>query len=159
MKILTNHMGYSADGQKKVVIRCADGEAPGACRLVDAAGRVCRSLLPCEAGPVANWNKGTFWTADFTDYTAEGEYRVEAEGPGGCVRSHPFRISGKVLTMRMISAVGYYFKAQRDSGEWLAADRALPFAGPREGIVDAHGGWYDATGDYGIHYAMALKFE
>lgn len=90
-------------------------------------------LRPCEAGPVANWNKGTFWTADFTDYTAEGEYRVEAEGPGGCVRSHPFRISGKVLTMRMISAVGYYFKAQRDSGEWLAADRALPFAGPREG--------------------------
>ena len=151
MKILTNHMGYSADGPKKVVIRCADGEAPGACRLVDAAGRVCRSLLPCEAGPVANWNKGTFWTADFTDYTAEGEYQVEAEGPGGCVRSHPFRISGKVLTMRMISAVGYYFKAQRDSGEWLAADRALPFAGPREGIVDAHGGWYDATGDYGIH--------
>ena len=75
MKILTNHMGYSADGPKKVVIRCADGEAPGACRLVDAA------------------------------------------------------------------------------------DRALPFAGPREGIVDAHGGWYDATGDYGIHYAMALKFE
>ena len=120
MKILTNHMGYSA---------------------------------------VANWNKGTFWTADFTDYTAEGEYQVEAEGPGGCVRSHPFRISGKVLTMRMISAVGYYFKAQRDSGEWLAADRALPFAGPREGTVDAHGGWYDATGDYGIHYAMALKFE
>ena len=112
------------------MIRCADGEAPGACRLVDEAGRVCRSLLPCEAGPVANWNKGTFWTADFTDYTAEGEYQVEAEGPGGCVRSHP-----------------------------LAADRALPFAGPREGIVDAHGGWYDATGDYGIHYAMALKFE
>ena len=93
------------------MIRCADGEAPGACRLVDEAGRVCRSLLPCEAGPVANWNKGTFWTADFTDYTAEGEYQVEAEGPGGCVRSHPF------------------------------------------------GGWYDATGDYGIHYAMALKFE
>ena len=53
--------------------------------------------------------------------------------------------------MRMISAVGYYFKAQRDSGEWLAADRTLHFRGPREGIVDAHGGWYDATGDYGIH--------
>lgn len=151
MKILTNHMGYSAHGPKKVVIQCADGETPGACRLVDTIGRVCRSLLPQEAGKVANWNKGVFWTADFTDYTAEGEYRVEVEGPEGRVCSHPFQISAKVLTMRMINAVGYYFKSQRDSGEWLAADRALTFQGPREGIVDAHGGWYDATGDYGIH--------
>lgn len=151
MKILTNHMGYSAHGPKKAVIQCAAGETPQACRLVDAAGRVCRSLLPEAVGEVAHWNQGEFWTADFSDYTVEGEYYVEAEGSSGCVRSHPFEISAKVLTMRMISAVGYYFKAQRDSGEWLAADRTLHFRGPREGIVDAHGGWYDATGDYGIH--------
>lgn len=151
MKILTNHMGYSAHGPKKAVIQCVAGETPQACRLVDAAGRVCRSLLPEAVGEVAHWNQGEFWTVDFSDYTVEGEYYVEAEGSSGCVRSHPFEISAKVLTMRMISAVGYYFKAQRDSGEWLAADRTLHFRGPREGIVDAHGGWYDATGDYGIH--------
>lgn len=94
MKILTNHIGYSADGPKKVVIRCADGEAPGACRLVDAAGRVCRSLLPCEAGPVANWNKGTFWTADFTDYTASRPSGTAANGwppTGRC----PLRARGR----------------------------------------------------------------
>ena len=27
--------------------------------------------------------------------------------------------------------VGYYFKAQRASGEWLARDSRIPFAGPR----------------------------
>ena len=58
MKILTNHMGYSAHGPKKAVIQCAAGEAPQACRLVDAAGRVCRSLLPEAVGEVAHWNQG-----------------------------------------------------------------------------------------------------
>jgi hypothetical protein len=31
------------------------------------------------------------------------------------------------------------------------ADRHLPLPAGRTGFVDVHGGWYDATGDYGIH--------
>ena len=31
------------------------------------------------------------------------------------------------------------------------ADRHLPFDGKKTGTVDAHGGWWDATGDYGKH--------
>src|SRR5262249_4935687 len=31
------------------------------------------------------------------------------------------------------------------------ADRNLPFDGDKDNRVDVHGGWFDATGDYGKH--------
>lgn len=150
MNILTNHLGYSAHGPKRAVLQCAPGEIPGPCTLLGPDGPAA-VLAPVRVGPVARWNCGEFWTVDFSHIEAGGEYRLQAESAQGPARSHAFVISARRLTMRMINAVGYYFKAQRDTGEWLAADRALPFRGPRPGTVDAHGGWFDATGDYGIH--------
>ena len=35
-------------------------------------------------------------------------------------------------------------------GLWDKADRKMRFEG-KEGTIDAHGGWFDATGDYGKH--------
>ncbi|HEX3471796.1 MAG TPA: glycoside hydrolase family 9 protein, partial [Silvibacterium sp.] len=49
-----------------------------------------------------------------------------------------------------LSNVLYYFKGQRASGDIDSADRHLPLP-DGSGFVDARGGWYDATGDYGIH--------
>lgn len=151
MKVLVNHMGYSAKGPKKAVMQCTSGEAPTAFRLLDESGAEVLAGTPQGHGSVARWNTGEYWTADFSAAEAEGTYRIEVSSGGQVFFSDPFEISGHLLTMRMLSAVGYYFKAQRDSGEWLEADRALPFQGGREGVVDAHGAWYDATGDYGIH--------
>jgi Glycosyl hydrolase family 9 len=45
----------------------------------------------------------------------------------------------------------YYFKGQRSSGLLDKADRNLPFDGTKKGTVDLHGGWFDASGDYGKH--------
>lgn len=148
MTILVNHMGYSANGPKKAVIQCTGGEAPSHFSVVNAAGQTVLIGSLTHTGPVARWNTGDYFTADFSSLSAEGVYRVQVDGQ--C--SEAFEISAYLLTMRMLNAVTYYFKAQRDSGEWLADDRSLPFKGGyREGSVDAHGGWYDATGDYGIH--------
>ena len=148
MDILVNHMGYSVNSPKKAVIQCAAGEQCASFSLTDAAGRTVFSGELKHAGTVARWNTGDYYTADFSDFTAEGVYRVQV----GEQRSEAFEISAFLLTMRMLNAGSYYFKAQRDSGEWLQDDRSLPFMGGyRAGRVDAHGGWYDATGDYGIH--------
>lgn len=148
MEILVNHMGYSANGPKKAVVQCKNGEQPLAFAVLDAAGAEVLTGRLVHTGPVARWNTGDYFTADFTALTKEGSYRVQVDGQ--C--SEAFEISAYLLTMRMLSGVSYYFKAQRDSGEWMADDRSLPFKGGyREGTVDAHGGWYDATGDYGIH--------
>lgn len=151
MKILTNHMGYSVAGPKKAVLQAEGNQIPERCVLTNETGSV-RCVLDLKPiGTVAHWQTGNYWLVDFSDFAQEGTWYIEAECDGRTVRSHSFEISRKLLTMRMLNAVSYYFKAQRSTGEWLYCDRALPFEGERQGIVDAHGGWFDATGDYGIH--------
>ncbi len=44
----------------------------------------------------------------------------------------------------------FYFKSQRASGDIDRADQRLALP-DGSGVVDLRGGWYDATGDYGIH--------
>ncbi|MDA1045024.1 MAG: glycoside hydrolase family 9 protein, partial [Verrucomicrobia bacterium] len=62
--------------------------------------------------------------------------------------SQPFEIREDVLPQTCLSDLIYYFKIQRCSGVYDKADRCLRFFGePDRAPVDAHGGWYDASGD------------
>lgn len=150
-KLLTNHIGYECTGKKRAVYQgCADDGA-GKFTVANAAGKTVFSGAAVECGAVARWNTGHYWVLDFSGLDAPGNYAIELQTAKGKVVSSLFEISGHLLRMRLISALGYYFKAQRASGEWEREDSRLPFAGKREGVVDARGGWYDATGDYGIH--------
>ena len=174
MQILMNQVGLTTDGSKKAVLQCTQGERALAASIyrVHAAGTAAdgtnvtgtdpaaaeQAVLhaaPVHAGTVARWNTGDYYTVDFSALREDGFYVLQAEyekdGSRSVVRSLPFEVSSHFTTMRLINAAGYYFKAQRSSGEWLDEDRHIPFQGQREGFRDAHGGWFDATGDYGIH--------
>lgn len=152
MMLLTNHMGYDTDGIKKAVFQGEKGVTAAAFEVVDYhTGKTVYTGTAKECGEVASWKTGYYYTLAFDEVKAEGTYFIKLSTSKETVSSFPFEIQGNVLGLRTISAVGYYFKAQRDSGEWLYDDRKLSFRGGREGVVDAHGGWYDATGDYGIH--------
>lgn len=147
-KILVNHMGYSVGKPKKVVVQTDGQELKrlGFSILRQDGTRAYAGKL-VQYGKVASWHTGSYYAGSFDSLDEEGVYIVRI----GASVSESFEITAHSATMRLMNAVTYYFKAQRDSGEWLLDDSALPFAGEREGIVDAHGGWYDATGDYGIH--------
>jgi hypothetical protein len=149
MGILINHLGYSSRGPKKAILQ--GGDNPRSFSVVNREGAELFSGALRSHGEVGRWKTGLYWSADFSPLTQEGFYRVVVETGKGVLRSDEFEIRDSLITMRMLSAVGYYFKAQRSSGEWLFNDRNLPFQGDRPGRLDAHGGWYDATGDYGIH--------
>jgi hypothetical protein len=151
MKVLINHLGYDRKGSKKAVVQCMTGEKAEHFSVCDANGTEVLSGTIEKAVAVDNWKQGTFATLDFSDVAEDGQYQIAVTGNIGSVKSDWFEVSTRLCTMRMLNATGYYFKAQRASGEWLYADRNLAFSGEREGNVDAHGGWYDATGDYGIH--------
>jgi hypothetical protein len=56
-----------------------------------------------------------------------------------------------LLERNTLSNAIYYFKEERSSGLLDQADRHVPFDPPKTGVLDAHGGWWDATGDYGKH--------
>lgn len=147
-KILINHLGYSVNDTKKVVIQSdiKDIQINSFKVLDENNGEVYSGNLQ-YSGRVASWHTGYYLVGRFDDLKIEGKYRINVGG----VLSAEFEISSHLTTMRLLNATTYYFKAQRDSGEWAYDDKALPFEGEREGLVDGHGAWYDATGDYGIH--------
>jgi hypothetical protein len=67
------------------------------------------------------------------------------------VSSCAFEINSNVLERDTLSNVVFYFKGQRSSGNFDKADSHLPDPEHPGQFVDVRGGWYDATGDYGIH--------
>jgi hypothetical protein len=166
-RILTNQVGYGASGAKKAVIQGQAGDAfltfavkafPG--------GETVLTGAPRHDGPVDKWRDWRFWTIDWSAVDQEGTYVIEckregrASGTGApaasasasssILRSHPILVSRSALERGTLSDVIYYFKGQRSSGLWDKADRRLAFEG-KPGVVDMHGGWFDATGDYGKH--------
>ena len=151
-KILTNHLGYEPSARKHAVILGKASDKFSECALHEATTD--QKLAPVEAkaaGPVQKWRDWYFWTLDFDSFTREGSYYLECESGGGRVRSFPFAIQKHLFEWKTLSPVVYYFKEQRSSGSMDEADRHLPFDGKKAGTLDAHGGWWDATGDYGKH--------
>jgi hypothetical protein len=106
---------------------------------------------PVYSGPVSKWKHFIFWTIDFSACVTPGKYKLQASTSKGLIASYPFTIGSAVLEKATVSDVIYYFKGQRSSGLFDQADRHILLTGKTTDTVDAHGGWYDATGDYGKH--------
>src|SRR5580698_8777244 len=151
VKVLVNHIGYEPDAAKRAVIRGHANDEVTTFTLIDCATG--KSVLAGSAekiGAVAHWKDWIFWTADFSPVNAEGTYLLECATEQGTVRSFPFQIQQNVLEKNTLSGIIYYFKGQRCSGLLDKADRNLKFEDSTN-TSDVHGGWYDATGDYGKH--------
>jgi len=153
-KILTNHLGYETSGPKHAVILGQAGESISGCVLKNNLNHQQVLSIPAKAaGPVQKWRDWYFWTLDFDSFTTEGKYYLECASGSGTVRSFPFRVQRDLLERNTMQDAIYYFKEERSSGQYDKADRHLKFEGSKPGTVDAHGGWWDATGDYGKHFS------
>lgn len=152
VRVLTNQVGYDSKKAKRAVI-LADQQLPiQTVQLVDAeTGKVVYSGKPVFSGPVNKWKNWLFWTVDFSAYATEGTYKLQVPVAGKTISSYPFAIGRSVLEQFTLSDVLYYFKGQRSSGLLDKADHHLILAGKPGDTLDVHGGWYDATGDYGKH--------
>jgi Glycosyl hydrolase family 9/Cellulase N-terminal ig-like domain len=151
IKILVNHIGYEWDAPKRAVILGYANDDVTKFKVVDyTTGKEVLSGSVVKVGPVDHWKDWYFWTADFSSIKTEGTYLVECETSRGEVRSFPFLIQKNLLEKNTLSGVIYYFKGQRCSGLLDKADRNLKFEDSAN-TADVHGGWYDATGDYGKH--------
>jgi len=152
IKIVTNQVGYESTKAKRAVIVADEKLNIGQFQLVDAnTGSAVFAGKPVYSGPVSKWKHFIFWTIDFSGLTTPGKYRLTATTPNGTVSSYPFAIGDGVLEKATVSDVIYYFKGQRSAGLFDKADHHLALAGSDADTIDAHGGWYDATGDYGKH--------
>lgn len=151
-KILTNHVGYSATGPKHAVIIGSANDQFAACTLRNLSDHRTALSIPVQhAGPVKKWRDWDFWTIDFDSFSTEGTYYMVCTSGDHSTHSFPFVIQRLLLERDTLSGAIYYFKEVRSTGRMDEADRHLPFEGAKKGTVDAHGGWWDATGDYGKH--------
>jgi hypothetical protein len=151
-KVLTNHVGYEVDGPKHAVIQASAAEKFASCTLNDSRDH--RTVLTVPAkhlGPVPNWRDWDYWTIDFDSFTTAGNYYLACSSGDHSIHSYPFVIQKLLFERNTLSDAIYFFKEERSSGPMDQADRHLPFDGKKAGFVDAHGGWWDATGDYGKH--------
>jgi hypothetical protein len=151
-KILTNQIGYEAAGPKHAVIQGVATDKFESCTLNDARDHQAVLTIPARhLGPVQKWRDWNYWTVDFDDYSSEGRFYLVCSSGDHSIHSYPFLIEKLLLERNTLSNAIYFFKEERSSGPMDKADRHLPFDGKKQGFVDAHGGWWDATGDYGKH--------
>ena len=150
-KILVNHLGYEPDALKRATILGHAGDDVTAFKIIDARnGKEMLSGKSVKIGPVDKWKDWIFWTADFSAVNTEGNYFIECATGKGAVRSFPFHIERNLLEKYTLPDVVSWFKGQRSSGLLDKADHNLQFDGSTN-TADVHGGWFDATGDYGKH--------
>ncbi|MGA9242477.1 MAG: glycoside hydrolase family 9 protein [Silvibacterium sp.] len=159
LHVLVDQVGYEAKASKQALIIAdeknetdeKDGDLPQNFSLVDSAtGKVVLSGPLKASGQVDRWGGHTFWLADFSAWQTLGHYTLTTQAKAGPVSSCEFSIDNDLLERNTLSNVLYYFKGQRASGDIDRADGHLPLP-DGGGLVDVRGGWYDATGDYGIH--------
>lgn len=155
VRVLIDQVGYETLAPKQAVVMGTSEDHPQQFALVDAAtGKTVLSGKLKPDGQVYDWGGRVFWTADFSSWKKTGHYQIETRTDAGVVASCPFAIQDDVLERNTISNVVYYFKGQRSSGLIDRVDRHLPLPDHPGKFVDVHGGWYDATGDYGIHFSQ-----
>jgi hypothetical protein len=151
-KVLTNHVGYERTGPKRAVVQGKAGDNVSNCALKrEGNSETVLALTAKPVGPVKKWKHWTFWTIDFDSFNKEGKYYIGCAKGQEAVRSYPFKVESLLLERQTLSDVIYFFKDERSSGQFDKADRHLAFDGYKKGTLDAHGGWWDATGDYGKH--------
>jgi Glycosyl hydrolase family 9/Cellulase N-terminal ig-like domain len=150
--VLVNHVGYERSAPKRALVQGRRGDEVRSCTLddLDKGGRAALPS-PTSVGSVPGWRDWVFWEVDFSEVQRPGRFRLACNSSAGEIRSFPFLIQEQVLERQTLSDVIYYFKGQRSSGPMDAADHALPLEGQSGRNIDARGGWYDATSDYGKH--------
>jgi Glycosyl hydrolase family 9/Cellulase N-terminal ig-like domain len=149
--VLVDQVGYETSAPKQVILVGSAGDKPHDIALIDVSTR--NSVLtvqPSTPVTVDHWGR-IFWIADLSACQKPGRYIVAAHTAAGEVQSSIFVVEDDVLERNNLSNVIYYFKGQRSSGLIDAADRHLQSPYSPGTFLDVHGGWYDATGDYGIH--------
>jgi hypothetical protein len=151
VRVLVDQVGYETTAPKVALISGTESDDPVQFTLLDdATGKVVFSGKTEPAGHVNRWGDQNYWKADFSSFHAPGHYILRATTANGVESSCSFQIDDNLLERTTLSNVLFYFKGQRASGDIDRADRHLALPDGK-GSVDVHGGWYDATGDYGIH--------
>lgn len=135
-----NHVGLEPGAGAQALLHREEGEAD-TCEVLTTAGEL--PIAELKLGQSTPSFRGTkLCRLDLSELPA-GRYALRYQGE----LSPPFHVEKELLLKRTLSSVLGYFREQRCEDPWNTQDHTVPFFGNREGTVDVHGGWYDASGD------------
>lgn len=146
LRFLFNHLGFETGADKKVLLQGEARARVDGVAVLDEAGLVVLRCPLHALGPAEGWADWHYWQADIGALRRPGIYQLWLEGMAPPVVSAPFAVADGLYGPALLSDLLFYFKSQRCSGLYDAADRAAPEEGGGE-RRDVHGGWYDASGD------------
>lgn len=147
MKILFNHVGYTPDEEKVILVEAPEKTAFREFTLVSLpdGGAVWRGTAQF-AGRVTGWSPGPWWRVDVSTVRAPGRYALRWATADTAGQGEGFEIAENLLGHPIVSDLLFYFKSQRSAGIYDRADRRARRVG--DGAErDVHGGWFDASGD------------
>lgn len=156
--LMINHLGYSKDNPKKVVLQTTSDLTPGKFSVVNESGETVFESNFDKGGKVDNWHTGNVYAGDFTSLINEGKYQIIANLDGQEIRSEFFDIRSHSLVNQCVPLIIEGFQHERCAGDYDEKDKQSTFFGSRKDIVDVHGGWYDASGEKG-KYLSHLCFS
>ncbi|HEU0276264.1 MAG TPA: glycoside hydrolase family 9 protein [Rhodanobacteraceae bacterium] len=166
VRIFVNNVGYEPRGPKRIVIGGESGSGPLAFDVVDtSSGAVVHRGQATFVGAVERWAQDAspavpkvYWAGDLSALATEGQYVVVVGSRAGTADSvsYPFLIQADIYARKTLSPILHYFKGSRSSGQYAKRDSHLPIGKGGTEFVDVHGGWYDAAGDFGIHFGQAF---
>ena len=151
LRVLVDQVGYETRSPKQALVMGTAQDHPQEFSLVDSTtGKAVLTGALTPAGQVHAWN-GTYWIADFSSWQTPGHYLLKTRTDTGEASSCSFAIEEDLLERR--HAFERCLLLQRPALKRTDRSGRPPSAASRRqpGFVDVHGGWYDATGDYGIH--------
>lgn len=163
VRVLVDQVGYERAAPHKVfVVEGTAEDLPEHFVLRDAGTH--RKVLEGNlhaVGEVDRWRylakegggERRFWTGDIGQVQTSGSFVLEVSGKDGATATTcGFELAENLLERKTLSNVIFHFKGQRVSGSFERADERLVLPAALGGTtVDLGGGWYDATGDYGVH--------
>lgn len=135
-----NHIGMECGRTASALLNLED-DKQATCELLTTAGELVVAKPP--VGKKTESFRGTQVARIDLSAAPPGRYVLRY----GDELSAPFRIEKGLLLGATLSSVLDYFRSQRCSVTWDEYDHHVPFFGGREGTVDVHGGWHDASGD------------
>ena len=144
-----NVAGYDSNLPKALVVESSDN-LNGVNYSIKKDGATVASGTFGVGSIPTGWTNGftVYYNLDFSQVKTPGSYTVEFESGGSTATSKAITVADKNLASKTLGLVLNYFRLDRNP----AALHKNVYVGAYSGTTkDVHGGWSDASGDYGTY--------
>ena len=144
-----NAAGYDTDMPKSLVVETS-GNLGGVEYSIKKDGSPVATGTFGQGGLPEGWGNGfyVFHSVDFSQIREPGSYTLEFQSNGSNVTSGTIKIANKSLASNTLGLVLNYFRLDRNTMTGHANATIYGSGGQKK---DVHGGWSDASGDYGTY--------